>query len=95
MTLSDMYKADLDVFYNTDEFAKKCIFEGKEIAVLFQKNEIFISEISLERIKVRQSDIENLEVGKQLEIEGVSYEIINFIYEKDYQISIEIRKINA
>ncbi|MEV9642945.1 head-tail joining protein [Aliarcobacter butzleri] len=92
MSLKEDIKADLSVFYNADEFAKKCIYKGKEVAVLYRKNDLEMFEVNFESIKARKVDFEGLEEGDVLEIEGVSYTVMNFSPEKDFQISISIKE---
>lgn len=92
MSLKDDIIADLSVFYNADEFAKKCIYKGNEVAVLYRKNDIEMFEVNFESIKARKVDFEGLEEGDVLEIEGVSYTVMNFSPEKDFQISISIKE---
>ena len=70
MSLKETIKADLKVFYNTDEFAKKCFFKGKEVAILFRKNDLEIFEVNFEHIKARREDFEGIEEGDSLEIDG-------------------------
>ncbi|PZP12161.1 MAG: hypothetical protein DI602_10095 [Aliarcobacter butzleri] len=88
MSLKDYIKAELAVFYNADEFAKKCIYKGNEVAILYRKNDIEMFEVNFESIKARKVDFEGLEEGDVLEIEGVLYTVMNFSLEKDFQISI-------
>ncbi|MEV9527822.1 hypothetical protein AB0W38_04390 [Aliarcobacter butzleri] len=92
MSLKADMKADLSVFYNADEFAKKCIYKEKEVAILYRKNDLEMFEVNFESIKARKVDFEGLEDGDVLEIEGVSYTVINFSPEKDFQISISIKE---
>lgn len=92
MSLKDDMKADLSVFYNADEFAKKCIYKGNEVAILYRKNDLEMFEVNFESIKARKVDFEGLEEGDVLEIEGVLYIVINFSPEKDFQISISIKE---
>ncbi|WP_026804686.1 hypothetical protein [Aliarcobacter lanthieri] len=92
MSFKDTLKADLQVFYNFDEFAKKCIYKAKEIGVLFTKDVEFF-EVNFEKIKARADDFENIEEGDILEIEGKKYTVISFSFEKDFQISISIKVI--
>ncbi|MCT7596428.1 hypothetical protein [Aliarcobacter butzleri] len=93
MSLKDDMKADLSVFYNADEFAKKCIYKGNEVAILYRKNDLEMFEVNFEgSIKARKVDFEGLEEGDVLEIEGVLYIVINFSTEKDFQISILIKE---
>lgn len=92
MSLKNDIKADLSVFYNADEFAKKCIYKGNEVAILYRKNDLEMFEVNFESIKARKVDFEGLEEGDALEIEGVSYTVINFSPEKDFQISISIKE---
>lgn len=92
MSLKEDIKADLSVFYNADEFAKKCIYKGNEVAVLYRKNDLEMFEVNFESIKARKVDFEGLEEGDVLEIEGVSYTVMNFSPEKDFQISISIKE---
>lgn len=92
MSLKDDMKADLSVFYNADEFAKKCIYKGNEVAILYRKNDLEMFEVNFESIKARKVDFEGLEEGDVLEIEGVLYIVINFSPEKDFQIFISIKE---
>ncbi len=92
MSFKDDIKTDLSVFYNADEFAKKCIYKGNEVAVLYRKNDLEMFEVNFESIKARKVDFEGLEEGDVLEIEGVSYTVMNFSSEKDFQISISIKE---
>lgn len=92
MSLKDDVKADLSVFYNADEFAKKCIYKGNEVAILYRKNDLEMFEVNFESIKARKVDFEGLEEGDVLEIEGVLYTVMNFSPEKDFQISISIKE---
>ncbi|KLE00577.1 head-tail joining protein [Aliarcobacter butzleri] len=92
MSLKDDMKADLSVFYNADEFAKKCIYKGNEVAILYRKNDLEMFEVNFESIKARKVDFEGLEEGDVLEIEGVLYTVMNFSPEKDFQISISIKE---
>lgn len=92
MSLKDDMKADLSVFYNADEFAKKCIYKGNEVAILYRKNDLEMFEVNFESIKARKVDFEGLEEGDILEIEGVLYIVMNFSPEKDFQISISIKE---
>ncbi|MDN5077649.1 hypothetical protein PJV89_05260 [Aliarcobacter butzleri] len=92
MSLKDDMKADLSVFFNADEFAKKCIYKGNEVAILYRKNDLEMFEVNFESIKARKVDFEGLEEGDVLEIEGVLYTVMNFSPEKDFQISISIKE---
>lgn len=92
MSFKEDIKADLSVFYNADEFAKKCIYKGNEVAILYRKNDLEMFEVNFESIKARKVDFEGLEEGDVLEIEGVLYIVINFSTEKDFQISISIKE---
>lgn len=91
MSLKETIKADLNVFYNTDEFAKKGFFKGKEVAILFRKN-LDIFEVNFENIKARREDFDGIEEGDSLEIDGKEYTILNFSFEKDFEIFIEIKE---
>ncbi len=91
MSLKETIKADLNVFYNTDEFAKKGFFKGKEVAILFRKN-LDIFEVNFENIKARREDFEGIEEGDSFEIDGKEYTILNFSFEKDFEIFIEIKE---
>lgn len=91
MSLKETIKADLNVFYNTDEFAKKGFFKGKEVAILFRKN-LDIFEVNFENIKARREDFEGIEEGDSLEIDGKEYTILNFSFEKDFEIFIKIKE---
>ena len=92
MSLKETIKADLKVFYNTDEFAKKGFFKGKEVAILFRKNDLEIFEINSEHIKARREDFEGIEEGDSLEIDSKEYTITNFSFEKDFEINISIKE---
>lgn len=92
MSLKETIKADLKVFYNTDEFAKKGFFKGKEVAILFRKNDLEIFEVNFENIKARREDFEGIEEGDSLEIDGKEYTISNFSFEKDFEINISIKE---
>lgn len=92
MTFKEMRIADLEVIYNTDEFAKEATYKGNKVPVLIQKDEIDIFDVSCERIKVMQSDFLNIEEGNEIEIEGVLYSIYNFSPPKDFQISVSIKE---
>lgn len=91
MSLKETIKADLKVFYNTDEFAKKGFFKGKEVAILFRKN-LDIFEVNFENIKARREDFEGIEEGDSFQIDGKEYTILNFSFEKDFEIFIEIKE---
>ena len=91
MSLKETIKADLNVFYNTDEFAKKGFFKGKEVAILFRKN-LDIFEVNFENIKARREDFEGIEEGDSFQIDGKEYTITNFSFEKDFEIFIEIKE---
>ena len=91
MSLKETIKADLKVFYNTDEFAKKGFFKGKEVAILFRKN-LDIFEVNFENIKARREDFEGIEEGDSLEIDGKEYTVSNFSFEKDFEINISIKE---
>lgn len=91
MSLKETIKADLNVFYNTDEFAKKGFFKGKEVAILFRKN-LDIFEVNFENIKARREDFEGIEEGDSFQIDGKEYTILNFSFEKDFEIFIEIKE---
>ena len=91
MSLKETIKADLNVFYNTDEFAKKGFFKGKEVAILFRKN-LDIFEVNFENIKARREDFEGIEEGDSLEIDGKEYTVSNFSFEKDFEINISIKE---
>lgn len=90
MSLKETIKADLKVFYNTDEFAKKCIYKDKEVPVFFAKNDMELFEVNFEKIKARRDDFEGIEEGDTLEIEKVSYMVQNFALEEDFQITISV-----
>jgi hypothetical protein len=92
MTFKDIQNVDLEVFYNTDEFAKEATYKGKKVPVRIQKDEIEVLDISCERIKVMQSDFLTIQEGEEIEIEGVLYSILNFSPPKDFQISISIKE---
>ena len=92
MSLKETIKADLKVFYSTDEFAKKGFFKGKEVAILFRKNDLEIFEINSEHIKARREDFKEIEEGDSLEIDGKEYTILNFSFEKDFEINISIKE---
>ncbi|MCT7489124.1 hypothetical protein N5T63_09460 [Aliarcobacter cryaerophilus] len=92
MSFKDTLKADLPIFYNLDEFAKKCIYKGKEVAILFRKNDLEIFETNSEHIKARREDFDGIEEGDSLEIDGKEYTILNFSFEKDFEINISIKE---
>ena len=91
MSLKETIKADLNVFYNTDEFAKKGFFKGKEVAILFRKN-LDIFEVNFENIKARREDFEGIEEGDSLEIDSKKYTVSNFSFEKDFEFNISIKE---
>lgn len=91
MSLRETMKADLSVFYNTDEFAKKCIYKGKEVGVFFAKNDMELFEVNFEKITAKADDFENIEEGEELEIDGKKYTVVNYSFEKEFQITISIR----
>lgn len=93
MSLREAMKADLSVFYNTDEFAKKCIFRGLEVPVRILKPVEFF-EVDFEHIKGRVQDFQNIEEGEILNIVGKSYSIANFNIEDDFEIRIALKEEN-
>lgn len=92
MTFEEMRIADLAVIYNTDEFAKEATYKGNKVAVLIQKDEIDVFDISCERIKVMQSDFLDIQEGDEIKIEGTLYSVFNFSSPKDFQISISLKE---
>ncbi|OCL85741.1 hypothetical protein AAX26_01808 [Aliarcobacter thereius] len=92
MSLKDILKADLKVFYNSDEFAKECIYKDKKVSVLFAKNDMDIFDSNLERITAKADDFEDIEEGNFLKIEGKKYTIFNYSLEERGQITISLKE---
>ena len=91
MSLKEAMKADLSVFYNSDEFAKECIYKDKKVSILFAKNDLDFSGVDTKRISGRADDFIGIEDGDILEIEGRKYTVINFSFESKPQLFISIK----
>ena len=77
MSLKETIKADLKVFYNTDEFALSATYNGEKIPVLFE-NDYEVETISNKTISTPTSGVLNVKSGDRFEIDGINYKCINF-----------------
>lgn len=92
MTFKEIRIADLAAIYNTEEFAEKAIYKGKEIPFLY-RNDIEVENIKEKVIKTLSSNVENIKVGDLFTINGSEYKCINFEDEENFQRNIVISKI--
>ena len=90
--LKEDMKADLDVFYNTDEFALECIYKSRKLAVLFAKADMEFFETDFKRVTAKKEGFEDLEDGDVLLIDGRKYLVQNYSIDKNFQISISIKE---
>lgn len=79
MNFKEQLKKDLDVFYNTEEFAVAALYKDKEIPVIFT-DEYEIEGIEGDKITVKADDIPNIQEGDIFTIDGADRECINFEY---------------
>lgn len=78
MSFKQILEQDLEVFYNTSEFAQTAFYENEEVAILFQ-DDIEIEDSSKKLIKVQAKDFSsNINEGQNLIINNENFEILNF-----------------
>lgn len=86
MSLKEDMEGDLEIIYNTDEFAYPALYENsvisKEIIVMIN-NEIDIESINLHVISAKTKDVENLKEGDFFTINNVEYKCLNFEHQFD------------
>jgi|GEM_PF-4189870 len=93
-SLKEHIKEDISIFYNCEEFAKECLYKSKKVSVLFAKNELeLFSDVKVKRVCAKATDFDDICESDILQIDNKKYIVINYSFEKDLQISIELKEL--
>ena len=85
MSLKEQMEKDLDLFYNTKEFASSALYKNKKIAVL-PFEDFDIAQISSKSILVKSSDTHGIKEGEKITVDSTEYEVSNFSYRDDMKL---------
>ena len=77
MSFKDQQLADLDVFYNTDEFADSATYKGTQIP-LVEIDDMSIESIEGTNFSCKSSDVPLPIAGEAFVINNKNYELLNF-----------------
>lgn len=83
MSLKEDMLEDLDIFYDTDEFATSAQYKDNDISILFQEDlELF----GTEKISISIPSSNGISMGDKITINSILYEILNFEYKDDSEL---------
>jgi len=77
MTLKEQMNADLDVFYNIDEFADSATYKGVQIP-LAEVDDVVVESLEGTCFSCRSSDVPLPLAGEVFIINNKNYKLINF-----------------
>lgn len=83
MSFKDQIKADLDVFFNADEFAEEVeYYEGaisSSVIVQFFDEESGLGDSLIRKLIVKCEDLPNLSKSGYFDIKTIKYGVIDFV----------------
>jgi hypothetical protein len=89
MSLKQVLANDLDVFYNSDEFAISAVYNSHEISVLSQ-DDIGFENSDIKVVSAKSSDVVGIAKGDTISIDGVAYRVNNYEYKDDMKLEMMI-----
>lgn len=89
MSMKQMMSDDLDIFYDSNDFALSATYNGVDISVLLL-DDMEASSNELKVISAKQSDVSNIAEGDLIVLENVNYTVSNFDYKDSYKLEILI-----
>lgn len=79
MNLKQIMENDLDNFYNSNEFGISALFNATQIVVSFL-DDIEVSSSKEKVISAKSSDVASIDVGSEITVDSIDYEVTNFDY---------------
>ena len=92
MSLKQMMKDDMHIFYDNDEFGISAIYKDDEINIRFE-NEYEVESISSKVISTPTTGVLDIKSGDKFIIQGTSYKCLNFEHLESFKTKIVISKI--
>ena len=90
MSLKNNIKNDLDIFFNTGEFAQEISVNSSTIKAIFKDKSdvVFRDELhtNVPTVVIKREDSQNIKAGDIVSVDNKEY-IINYIQHKDSYIS--------